>query len=280
MRSLSRIVLTLLSSQLPYTTLAQQDQVRICNGTWQTCGVADLSGSSGRAFDVNAQPRLNGKTPSGILCIDKIRTSWGLPPSEPGYPLTLEGGLLTTNEQVPKIRQVPTCKPYTLLFARATGEFGSMGLSVGPALQYNLNSAMPGRWDFKGIEYDNGQTGNDCVGLPGGMICLSVLNQTARVCPDTQIIVGGYSQGAMVAHNCVGYASEDVKKQVKGVVLFGDPMGGAPIKGFPNERIRSYCQKGDTICDGYEVAPVSAHFLYVGVDTTDAVKWMQQAVKS
>jgi predicted esterase len=56
--------------------------------------------------------------------------------------------------------------------------------------------------------------GNDCIGLNGGVAMMNLIERTAQACPNTKIIVSGYSQGAMVAHNGVAFARAEAKRQV------------------------------------------------------------------
>lgn len=46
------------------------------------------------------------------------------------------------------------------------------------------------------------------------MVARDVLNQAADQCPDSKLFVSGYSQGGMVSHNAVAYASDKAKKHV------------------------------------------------------------------
>ena len=56
--------------------------------------------------------------------------------------------------------------------------------------------------------------GDYCLGLPGGMVGKDMLNQAAQKCPNAAIFLSGYSQGAMVAHNAVAYASPEARSHV------------------------------------------------------------------
>jgi hypothetical protein len=52
---------------------------------------------------------------------------------------------------------------------------------------------------------------------------------------------------------------------LQGVVTFGDPFNGAPIKGYSGP-IATFCNKGDGVCTGnFELAP--SHISY-GFDTS------------
>jgi pimeloyl-ACP methyl ester carboxylesterase len=85
---------------------------------------------------------------------------------------------------------------------------------LGRPLLQQLNSAQPGKWDGVGVKYNNGFAGIYCVGLPGGVNCVQQITQLNARCPQTKFIVGGFSQGAMVAHNCAAFAPDKVKKKI------------------------------------------------------------------
>ncbi|MDG4667065.1 cutinase family protein [Mycobacterium sp. 236(2023)] len=106
------------------------------------------------------------------------------------------------------------------------------------------------------------------------------------ICPDTRLILGGYSQGAVVS----GFATSDtvpssvpaavaptplppeVAEHVAAVVLFGTPSGaflsryGAPaitIGPLYADKTTELCAPGDGICDGApDGQPGVAHALY------------------
>lgn len=234
--------------------------------TGQSCGIANLSGSTGLPIEIESGPKLSGGSATGTKCIDQWLTKLNVP--HPPIPPPSRRSRI-------EVRQA-ACKPYTLLFARGTFEFGALGLTVGPQVKSALEKAQPGKWDIKGIEYQNDMSGNDCVGLPGGMKCLDILKSSAAQCPDTKFVLSGYSQGAMVAHICAAYAEEALKSRIKGVVVFGDPFNGAPIKGVPKEKLKIFCNPGDGVCNG-KFAISAAHMSY-GSTIGDATKAMQQFV--
>lgn len=64
----------------------------------------------------------------------------------------------------------------------------------------------------------------------------------------------------------------------QGVVVFGDPFDGAPIKGYSGP-IKTYCATGDDVCEG-EFVITAAHLSYVGADTTNAVVYIGNLVES
>ena len=72
---------------------------------------------------------------------------------------------------------------------------------------------------------------------------------------------------------------------LKGLVLFGDPFNGAPIKGYPRDKIKDYCEPTDGVCEG-KLAISAGHLSYSssnrggkGTDVANAAKWMNEQVK-
>jgi hypothetical protein len=104
------------------------------------------------------------------------------------------------------------CTANILLWARGTLEIGNMGSTVGPKLSRNLPKTQ---WTVVGVPYNADVAGDNCVGLPGGMIAKNILESAAAKCPRSNLFTAGYSQGAMVARIAVAYSSPDVKARVK-----------------------------------------------------------------
>ena len=96
--------------------------------------------------------------------------------------------------EVVKQASAAACAPYTLVFARGTGEPGTLGITVGPALSGDLLLLAPGKWSIQGVAYDASVDGDNCLGLPGGSIASQLINQIASSCPGTKIVVSGYSE--------------------------------------------------------------------------------------
>lgn len=112
---------------------------------------------------------------------------------------------------------------------------------------------------------------------------------TAASCPDTRVVLGGYSQGAVVAGFVTSAAIPDsvpteyeqyipdpmppeVSDHVAAVVLMGKPsdqfmrdVGAPPVVIGPRyaDKTIDLCAPGDTICDGAPVGgPSFAHAMY------------------
>ena len=173
----------------------------------QSCTIAALSGSSGQPYNPSMVPI--GGSDAGDCCILTYNPSAAtvLFVEKPG----LQAECAATNDTMIRKRELDSneiesikraaCAPYTLIYARGTSEIGSLGETVGPALDLGLNLVAPGKWSIQGVNYEATVDGDNCLGLPGGQIAAQQLEQVASSCSNTKIIMSGYSEGAMVAHN-------------------------------------------------------------------------------
>jgi len=108
------------------------------------------------------------------------------------------------------------CKKAALLFARGTGEPGNMGYVVGPGLGTSLKKQLNGDILIQGVDYSTDFSG-------GGAREMTTLSKSIFAkCPQTKIILGGYSQGAMQVHQALGSLGGDAGK-IAAAVTFGDP---------------------------------------------------------
>jgi len=239
----------------------------------QSCLVADTAGSTGRTPMMKAE----GASDADIKCIiehnppvgDLLSRYSNKPPDVPkqniGIISSLMGGLnmlwrpiVAMTGSTEKGTFSGNCTKNILIFAKGTLEPGALGLFVGPA----LTSGLPSSWSSVGVSYDVDIPGDYCLGLPGGNVAKDMINQAAAKCPDSNLFLGGYSQGAMVVRNGLARADDSAKAKVKGVVTFGDPFNGANIKGYSGP-ISIFCNPGDGVCTGnFEVA--LAHLSYGG----------------
>jgi hypothetical protein len=183
------------------------------------------------------------------------------------------------------------CPDVEVIFARGTGEppgVGGVGQAFVDALQsaaagksvsvYPVNYAASGDFDDRTAF---AQTVVDGVRDAGAHV-----ESTAANCPDTRIVLGGYSQGAAVAGFVTsadvpsGVSAAAVPQplpaeaadHVAAVVLFGKPSDawtsryGAPaitVGPAYAAKTTQLCAQGDTICDGTPGGnPSFAHALY------------------
>ncbi|KAK3291253.1 carbohydrate esterase family 5 protein [Chaetomium fimeti] len=177
------------------------------------------------------------------------------------------------------------CPSVILIFARASGEPGNMGISAGP----NVASAL--ERDFRNDIWVQGVGGPYSAGLaenflPAGT-SQGAIDEAKRLftmantkCPDAAVVAGGYSQGTAVMSNSVSELSGAVQEQVKGVVLFGytkNLQNVGRIPNYPRDRTEVYCNVSDAVCWGtLFIAP--AHFLYTTDSSIAAPRFLKSKI--
>ena len=112
------------------------------------------------------------------------------------------------------------CKPITVIYARGTFELGNVGSFVGPPFFNNLDDLIGAdNIAVQGVDYPASLVGYLEGGDPGGaQTTADLLNQAASDCPDTQIVLSGYSQGAMEVHLGEAMVSAEVAGHIAAVV--------------------------------------------------------------
>lgn len=102
-----------------------------------------------------------------------------------------------------------------MIYARGTTEAGQLGSTVGPALQRALGTS----WDMIAIGAKEGykadMPGIYCIGMPGGWVGKGVVEAKVAECPNTNIVLSGYSQGAMVVRLAAAWVSASTRKHIK-----------------------------------------------------------------
>ncbi|KAH6843326.1 carbohydrate esterase family 5 protein [Chaetomium sp. MPI-CAGE-AT-0009] len=177
------------------------------------------------------------------------------------------------------------CPSVILIFARASGEPGNMGISAGP----NVASAL--ERDFRNDIWVQGVGGPYSAGLaenflPAGT-SRGAIDEAKRLftmantkCPNAAVVAGGYSQGTAVMSNSVSELSGAVQDQIKGVVLFGytkNLQNVGRIPNYPRDRTEVYCNVSDAVCWGtLFIAP--AHFLYTTDSSIAAPRFLKSKI--
>ncbi|KAI7783419.1 cutinase [Diaporthe eres] len=155
-----------------------------------------------------------------------------------------------------------TCPDMAVLFARGTAELGNVGLYTGPSFFTALRNYINGTSTMavQGVPYPASIGGFLAGGSPlGSGVMADLANKTASACPNTKIIMAGYSQGAQVVHNAMEKVAAmsntttapnnvNVASRVSSVVLFGDPRNGTAVAGVDQARVLSLCNAQDDIC--------------------------------
>lgn len=190
----------------------------------------------------------------------------------------------------------PGCPSTEVVFARGTAEAGAPLGVTGLSFSEALKNRLPGKTvRTTAVNYPASSNFSDRTAFVRNVVrgiddAQAKIESIARRCPNTDIVLGGYSQGAVVA----GYAVADridiparyaqyrsqaptpmpaaVAKHVSAVVLFAPPsnrwirdVGAPPMRVGAAYRAKtvSYCIPGDTVCDGAPVGqPNALHVLY------------------
>ncbi|QZT62742.1 cutinase family protein [Mycolicibacterium austroafricanum] len=183
------------------------------------------------------------------------------------------------------------CPDVEVVFARGTSEPPGVG-GVGQAFVDALRAqAAPRTVGVYAVNYPAANNFTDRAAFAGTVIdgvrdASNRLQAMSVNCPNTRLVLGGFSQGAVVS----GFTTSDtvpnsvpaavaptplpptVADHVAAVVLFGAPSGpfmekyGAPavtVGPLYSDRTVELCAAGDSICDGApNGGPNLAHALY------------------
>ncbi|KAG6855912.1 hypothetical protein H0H87_009478 [Tephrocybe sp. NHM501043] len=164
-----------------------------------------------------------------------------------------------------------SCAAVTVYFARGTTEPGTLGTIVGPPFQAALQTALAGQTlEFVGIPYPATIAGFLVGGDQGGATTMANdVTAKASSCPNTKIVISGYSQGAQVTHLAAGKLSSSVQSRVNAVVVFGDPDNGQAFPGPINGHVKTFCASGDLICEGQAIV-LPPHLSYGAVSESSS----------
>ncbi|KAI4737988.1 cutinase-domain-containing protein [Aureobasidium sp. EXF-12298] len=172
------------------------------------------------------------------------------------------------------------CKPVTYIFARGTTEIGNMGSTVGPALEKALESAFgQNNVATQGVTYPADVAGAISGALSpgtaqGARTMASLTQQVLSKCPDTKVILAGYSQGAEQVHGALINLQNG---QVAAALTFGDPLQRSPFRNIDSGRTKVYCNILDAVCNGAFVIS-AAHLSYSIQDATPAAQFAKSVI--
>lgn len=232
--------------------------------------------------------------PTGIPGLGGDGTGSGIPSLPSGIPGL--GGDSTSSDtsaspNTAAASAAADCKAVTVIFARGTTEPGTLGAVVGPGLNTALGTALNNNAVVTGVAYAASAGGIATeIAPPGGagtQAMVKAVTDALSSCPDTQVVLSGYSQGAMLVHNTMSTLAADAAAKVKAAVTFGDPFVGQAVKNIPDGAFKSFCASADTVCaagagtspssGGTKSASASGHLGY-GSDTTAAADFIKGKV--
>ncbi len=210
--------------------------------------------------------------------------------------LAVAGGLLSAPIPIASapIASAQPCPDVEVVFARGTGEPPGVG-GIGEPFVDSLRSAVGAKsLDVYPVNYEASSDFSDRVQFAQSVVdgikdAGAHVESTAANCPNTRVVLGGYSQGAAVAGFVTsasipkGIPAEylpflpkplppEIAKHVAAVTLFGMPSAqwlqsyGAPavvIGPLYAPKTIELCAPDDTICDGAAGGtPSLAHAAY------------------
>jgi cutinase len=80
-------------------------------------------------------------------------------------------------------------------------------------------------------------------------------------CPDTKIVLAGYSQGAMAVHSC--FNAGVTGAQISGAINFGDPLKRENVGDLSKDLVKQFCGSEDQICGaGGDGGATGSHISY------------------
>ena len=177
----------------------------------------------------------------------------------------------------PPVAHAVNCNDIEVVFARGTKEPPGIG-RVGEAFVNNLQGLVGGR--SMGVYAVNYPASYDFLAAADGANDASAhIQYVANNCPNSKIVLGGYSQGAAIVDvltavpiPVIGFSNPlppFVADRIAAVAVFGNPSTkiGLPLTSSPvfGTRAIDLCNAGDPICSAGDNVP--AHRSY-GPDGT------------
>jgi len=127
---------------------------------------------------------------------------------------------------------------------------------------------------LQGVNYPASAAGNANCGADGGPNMKALADTILARCPNTKLVLSGYSQGACVVHNTVEQQGLSASS-VAATVVFGDPFNGRSVGSVPANRQLSLCASGDTICRTPSGGASGTGHLSYGSDAQTAASFIE-----
>jgi len=175
------------------------------------------------------------------------------------------GAALTVTQSAPTANAMG-CNDIEVVFARGTGELPGLG-RVGDAFVDDLRARVGNRSvGAYGVNYPASY--DFLTAADGANDASAYIQNVINNCPNTKLVLGGYSQGAgvidiitSVPFPAIGFTNPlppDVPNLVAALAVFGNPTAklGLPLTSSPiyGTRAIDLCNSGDPVCsDGNNV---------------------------
>lgn len=169
------------------------------------------------------------------------------------------------------------CSDVAVVFARGTHQEPGLG-NIGQAFVDSLTSQLGGRSvDVYAVNYPANDDYHNSANA-GSNDASTHVKDTVANCPNSRIVLGGYSQGSTVIDLATNAMPSSVANHVAAVALFGEPTsgfssmlwGGQPlptINPLYASKTISLCAPDDPICSGG--GNIMAHVSYIDAGMTN-----------
>ena len=169
------------------------------------------------------------------------------------------------------------CSDVAVVFARGTHQEPGLG-NIGQAFVDSLTSQVGGRSvGTYAVNYPANDDYHNGASL-GATDASAHIQDTVASCPNSRIVLGGYSQGSTVIDLATNAMPASVADHVAAVALFGEPSsgfssmlwGGQPlptISPLYSVKTISLCAPDDPICSGG--GNIMAHVSYIDAGMTN-----------
>lgn len=170
----------------------------------------------------------------------------------------------------PAAAAATTCRAYTVLAVRGTGESGTLGTRLPTTISAIQSRKGASKVLAVGVSYP--ASFNYLASMSTGRANLkSQINTYLNNCRSTRLILIGYSQGAHVVGDVAVGLSAAQRSRVAGIGLIGDPMFNPALRGGVTHNgsrggmwgkrsswpsglyVTDVCNNGDKVCASYSL---------------------------
>ncbi|KLO33976.1 cutinase [Mycobacterium nebraskense] len=168
------------------------------------------------------------------------------------------------------------CSDVSVVFARGTHQEPGLG-NIGQAFVDSLTSQLGGKSvDVYAVNYPANDDYHNSANA-GSNDASTHIQDTVASCPNSKIVLGGYSQGSTVIDLATNAMPAPAADHVAAVALFGEPSsglstmlwGGQPLPTINpayGSKTISLCAPDDPICSGG--GNIMAHVSYIDAGMT------------
>ena len=169
------------------------------------------------------------------------------------------------------------CSDVAVVFARGTHQEPGLG-NIGQAFVDSLTQQLGGRSvDVYAVNYPANDDYHNSANAGSSDAAAHIQDVVAR-CPNSKLVLGGYSQGSTVIDLATNAMPASVANHVAAVALFGEPTsnfssmlwGGQPLPTINpaySGKLISLCAQDDPICSGG--GNIIAHVSYIEAGMTN-----------